>query len=195
MIQSTGWDLVRLLSPYVSGSTDNMAISLQIRSITIKLLDTIANCSNPREVYLMTLQTVNDIRWDSDFEDPSTAMSNTILFTVLNKMLPISKYKIEYMVHSQKYLYSSIVITRIKTKQLVRFLVSPIKAQVPALQYIEQLLHNGYGVASSEHSKKDEADSGTMWDEVVKVLITGIMDFTDFCAEVVYKEDIVSFCL
>jgi hypothetical protein len=74
------------------------------------------------------------------------------------------------------------VIARIKTKQLVRFMVSPIKAQIPVLELIEQLLQNRYGNTKVDSSKTDTSSTGKSWDEVLKVLIDAILDFADFCA-------------
>lgn len=91
MIQTTGWDLIRLLAPYVAGSSGSEAMSLQIRATALRILEAVANCANARELYLMILQTMNSISWDVDLEDLDSAVEGTVLFAVLNKMLSTGK--------------------------------------------------------------------------------------------------------
>jgi hypothetical protein len=91
MIQTTGWDLIRLLAPYVAGSSGSEAMSLQIRATALRILEAVANFANARELYLMILQTMNSISWDVDLEDLDSAVEGTVLFAVLNKMLSTGK--------------------------------------------------------------------------------------------------------
>ncbi|GAB5593639.1 hypothetical protein Unana1_08539 [Umbelopsis nana] len=159
MIQTTGWDLVRLLAPYVAGSCGSEEKSIEVRAGVLRLLDAVTQYSNARELYLMVLQTMNSINWDVDLEDLDSAVEGTVLFSVLNRMLATG---------------------RIKTKQLVRFIVSPIKAQIPVLELIEQLLQSGYGSHIVESSNTDGSRTGKSWDEILKVLIGAVLDFTNF---------------
>jgi hypothetical protein len=92
MLQTTGWDLLRLLAPYVAGTSGSESLSLEVRTIAVRLLDAIARHANPRELYLMILQTMGCISWDIDLDNLDSAVEGTVLFAVLNKMLSIGKY-------------------------------------------------------------------------------------------------------
>ncbi|KAI8581729.1 hypothetical protein K450DRAFT_230892 [Umbelopsis ramanniana AG] len=172
MLQTTGWDLVRLLSPYVAGTSGSEELSLGIRSITLRIMDSIARHANPRELYLMILQTMSSISWDVDLDNLDSAVEGTVLFAVLNKML-------------------SVVMARIKAKQLVRFMVTPIKAQWPVLTFIQGLLQAGYG-DETLGSNKDIANTKKSWKEVLKVLVDVIYDFCDACVGMLSSGDILS---
>lgn len=89
MLQTTGWDLVRLLAPYVAGTSGSEEMSLVIRSITLRLMDAIARHANPRELYLMLLQTMSSIRWEVDMDNVDSAVEGTVLFAAFNKMLSV----------------------------------------------------------------------------------------------------------
>jgi CRISPR/Cas system-associated exonuclease Cas4 (RecB family) len=91
MIENTGWDLVRLLAPYLRCSTPSVDETLEIRTITVKLLDIIAKCSNPREVYLTILQTIKSLQFEGLSEGSDTAIGDIVLFIAMNNMLLISK--------------------------------------------------------------------------------------------------------
>ena len=91
MLQTTGWDLVRLLAPYVAGTSGSEEMSLVIRSVTLRIMDAIARHANPRELYLMLLQTMSSISWEVDMDNVDSAVEGTVLFAVLNKMLSVGK--------------------------------------------------------------------------------------------------------
>lgn len=91
MIQNTGWDLVRLLAPYLKCSTSSADDTLEIRAKAIELLEVIAKCSNPREVYLTTLQMIKSLQFEGLSEGSDSALGDTVIYIAMTKMLPISE--------------------------------------------------------------------------------------------------------
>lgn len=107
MIQTTGWDLVRLLAPYVAGSCGSEEKSIEVRAGALRLLDAVAQYSNARELYLMVLQTMNSINWDVDLEDLDSAVEGTVLFSVLNRMLATGRHEDDGLYFPNRYLPSA----------------------------------------------------------------------------------------
>jgi hypothetical protein len=82
---------------------------------------------------------------------------------------------------------------RIKTKQLSRFMTSLIKAQKDVLSKLSLLLKSHHNSDVSLNAKDTTASIRARRIEFSRVIIAGIMAFTDFCAETVSNVKIVSY--